>query len=248
MQRGLIHRPRRVVEFQSSPALSGRCNVLGRDPEPRELEFQSSPALSGRCNKGEVEMLASIALFQSSPALSGRCNAPGSPSAFWRWSGFNPHRPFRAGATRGLALDELEHLVVSILTGPFGPVQPWTWRNEAPSAPMFQSSPALSGRCNLHQLFFKFPRKVGFQSSPALSGRCNSPLYRSPPDGQEGDPSRRPPSRDPCSGVWRGVPEPVFKLHHGLRRLARTPRGFCAHLGFAHCPHHRMYGPQSPHP
>ena len=64
--------------------------------------FQSSPALLGRCNLAAGEAYNEEHGFQSSPALSGRCNL----------------RP----EDRGRELN----LEVSILTGPFGPVQPKT--------------------------------------------------------------------------------------------------------------------------
>ena len=163
--------------FQSSPALSGRCNMnLPYWARPFSITFQSSPALSGRCNIGLTAAVFIPILFQSSPALSGRCNSA-------------------SGKVPGQG-----SLLVSILTGPFGPVQ------LAPSPP----APSRWGCFNPHRPFRAgatlgdFPTSPShslFQSSPALSGRCNSPLYRSPPDGQEGGPSRRPPSRDPRPGA-----------------------------------------------
>ena len=186
--------------------------------------FQSSPALSGRCNVGQAGAPGTGRVSILTGPFRPVQHRQGGAACSTSWAYFNPHRPFRAGATS------------------------WGFRQPPSESCAFQSSPALSGRCNHFKTFVEVTDPEGFQSSPALSGRCNSPLYRSPPDGQEGGPSRRPPSRDPRPGAWHRVPKPVFKLHHGLRRFARTPRGFCAHLGFAHCPHHRMYGPQSPHP
>ncbi len=114
---------------------------------------------------------------------------------------FNPHRPFRAGATSTrLGYSPAEVTVVSILTGPFGPVQPSGTPGSMSSTPpasfnphrpfragatggrqpprpllvLFQSSPALSGRCNPRFSSGTFPPSLpAFQSSPALSGRCN---------------------------------------------------------------------------
>ena len=122
--------------------------------EARDLDwgvssvFQSSPALSGRCNSTFATHWFALVAFQSSPALSGRCNSPiglltlgaarvsiltgpfgpVQPSAAlyavaWA-SRFNPHRPFRAGATEAIHPDDVIIIDVSILTGPFGPVQP----------------------------------------------------------------------------------------------------------------------------
>ncbi len=55
---------------------------------------------------------------------------------------FRPVQPARVLAERGFDL-------VSILTGPFGPVQQVEANYEQVSVTEFQSSPALSGRCNL---------------------------------------------------------------------------------------------------
>ena len=156
-------------KFQSSPALSGRCNPRGVEdlvgrvlvsiltgpfgpvqlvPEGATylLRFQSSPALSGRCNQAALGGAGHTLLFQSSPALSGRCNRLFAVSSLRRGC-FNPHRPFRAGATAGRQTFRI--LIVG-----------------------FQSSPALSGRCNMGTSFTVLSWDK-FQSSPALSGRCN---------------------------------------------------------------------------
>ena len=59
-----------------------------------------------------------------------------------------PYRPFRAGAT-GSDSQAPPCGGVSILTGPFGPVQ-HALKSAADTAfQAFQSSPALSGRCNI---------------------------------------------------------------------------------------------------
>ena len=115
--------------FQSSPALSGRCNDAGGGIVKYNIVFQSSPALSGRCNRWNTSTLA--------PKLR-----------------FNPHRPFRAGATYSAAMS-------------------------SSSSSMFQSSPALSGRCNPSNVCGVSALEA-FQSSPALSGRCNDDAYSGP--------------------------------------------------------------------
>ena len=111
-------------EFQSSPALSGRCNraragVGGRPP----WRFQSSPALSGRCNALGMPLSLAQAVFQSSPALSGRCNhlllLVHAPSKAFQSS---PALSGRCNRVDGVRRDLVQRLV-SILTGPFGPVQ-----------------------------------------------------------------------------------------------------------------------------
>ena len=191
------------IGFQSSPALSGRCNLTDDYTLARYVEFQSSPALSGRCNRAAVLEAAAEYGFQSSPALSGRCNVttsscrndhpcfnphrpfragatPGAPCSRAQQMGFNPHRPFRAGATghppqpcgaatsfnphrpfRAGATSHAGHIIftpisVSILTGPFGPVQHSTGEYDT-EAVEFQSSPALSGRCNLKHKALESP-------------------------------------------------------------------------------------------
>ncbi len=83
--------------------------------------------------------------FQSSPAPKGRCNAC---HQYLRRLvvGFNPHRPRRADAT-ATNLSPLLAQIVSILTGPEGPMQR-TCCTSRHSLPVFQSSPAPKGRCN----------------------------------------------------------------------------------------------------
>ena len=88
--------------FQSSPALSGRCNPE-RFPARRvvpEVSILTGPFGPVQHPPDRRRRDLDNILFQSSPALSGRCNYV--------------HRPLPRGGVRG----------VSILTGPFGPVQP----------------------------------------------------------------------------------------------------------------------------
>ncbi len=132
--------------------------------------FQSSPAPKGRCNSPRRWRRASSVMFQSSPAPKGRCNQ---------------REPFVRVVAR----------LVSILTGPEGPMQrrvrtafcrverfnphrprraDATPLNSAPAIlrTRFQSSPAPKGRCNE----IEAPDAVThgqFQSSPAPKGRCN---------------------------------------------------------------------------
>ena len=82
--------------------LTGPFGPVQLSPTPWRMpgrEFQSSPALSGRCNAILEELRGGPMTFQSSPALSGRCNTA-SYAALQSTVCFNPHRPFRAGATR----------------------------------------------------------------------------------------------------------------------------------------------------
>ena len=88
-----------------------------------------------------------VTVFQSSPALSGRCNVEFSGMPNLSIQGFNPHRPFRAGATGSTCHESPPRKC-------FNPHRPFragatsvdTWHEGGKLA--FQSSPALSGRCN----------------------------------------------------------------------------------------------------
>jgi len=88
--------------------------------------------------------------------------------------GFNPHRPLRAGATRpATTAPPPGGRRVSILTGPFGPVQ------RAPAAPGAAPPPGFNPHRPLRAGATRSAmdwicRSVSwFQSSPAPSGRCN---------------------------------------------------------------------------
>ena len=124
-------------------------------PFQNPFQFQSSPALWGRCNRsvwavGDVANVVSILTGPLGPVQ-------------------------RAGASeiRGVH-------VVSILTGPLGPVQPRVVQEAVRLIGVFQSSPALWGRCNFGPGEHVHPIRRAFQSSPALWGRCNP---RGPPPG-----------------------------------------------------------------
>ncbi len=122
MQQREILRHGQAAQFQSSPAPKGRCNSWTDTATTWPDLFQSSPAPKGRCNADCVLFLWATNPFQSSPAPKGRCNLR---DAAW-----------------------VSGRVVSILTGPEGPMQPPG--NSATSTPAkFQSSPAPKGRCNL---------------------------------------------------------------------------------------------------
>jgi len=60
--------------------------------------------------------------FQSSTGLSARCNAHAIASAFGP-EGFNPQRAFRPVATPSCRDQGANQNLVSILNGPFGPLQ-----------------------------------------------------------------------------------------------------------------------------
>ena len=132
--------------FQSSPAPKGRCNgamvsaaLLADDvsiltgpegPMQRHdlrfelnyMPFQSSPAPKGRCNISSCPPTSSRALFQSSPAPKGRCNENNPTILVESIVSIltGPEGPMQpnSATVSGSRLD------VSILTGPEGPMQP----------------------------------------------------------------------------------------------------------------------------
>ncbi len=178
----------------------------GATPKRSSLQVRTSLSPLRRCTRAQPSsnssgMLTSLVVGAMRPtALTDSvrariCKGNGAES-FWSvcWR-FNPHRPFRAGATRvkswrlpGMAevsiltgpfgpvqhtprFDPPKKHDVSILTGPFGPVQP----NEGGQIANKLSVSILTGpfgpvqRMPLNSLR---PYQQ-FQSSPALSGRCN---------------------------------------------------------------------------
>ena len=138
----------RYWPFQSSPALSGRCNAghSGERVHPDSVSILTGPF-------GPVQRAAtaspspSVRSFQSSPALSGRCNG-------------------------GHRLTFAERQVVSILTGPFGPVQPGFRRPPGPRTTRFNPHRPFRAGATYQVAVQKDGNRM-FQSSPALSGRCN---------------------------------------------------------------------------
>ena len=119
--------------FQSSPALWGRCNPQVEPVGVAGAEFQSSPALWGRCNCSTQDGASegNQCFNPHRPFGAGATMAAGSG---WRGQGFNPHRPFGAGATA---------CTLSVMRG----------------LSVFQSSPALWGRCN--EFLYPGPGRVG---------------------------------------------------------------------------------------
>ncbi len=208
--------------FQSSPAPKGRCYPPTATLSVIAPLFQSSPAPKGRCYglahercgerrvsiltgpegpvlRAEKHNSSTTMGFQSSPAPKGRCYISASVAPLWLWS-FNPHRPRRAGATFVRRAEEPRG-VVSILTGPEGPVLRLHARRNAGYRKGFQSSPAPKGRCYqglLHRPGRQVPVSILtgpegpvlragarveatnllFQSSPAPKGRCYRRAWR----------------------------------------------------------------------
>ncbi len=158
-----------TASFQSSPTLSGGCYVSSNCKVARCLPFQSSPTLSGGCYQPAMEILE-------------------------RARGFNPHPPFRVGATGvGSLLAAVAR--VSILTHPFGWVLPqvpqrniFTQQVSILTHPFGWVLPRCSSICcrwtpgfNPHPPFRVgatrksapgLPGAEEFQSSPTLSGGC----------------------------------------------------------------------------
>ena len=158
--------------FQSSPAPKGRCNDARRSTEsglsgfnphrPRRADATYSPTLTARL------------LWGFNPHRPRRADATIAPPDAVRSRGcFNPHRPRRADATWP-GTGAISVSIVSILTGPEGPMQRPALQSRAP-APPFQSSPAPKGRCNKSCTIPGCSIQL-FQSSPAPKGRCNTIL------------------------------------------------------------------------
>ena len=110
--------------FQSSPARGGGCNAAPRRRlPPRLCCFNPHPPVGAGATPIEETLWQVLTRFQSSPARGGGCN-------------------------RAAAHACQSRLQVSILTRPWGRVQPRADRYRRASA-MFQSSPARGGGCNL---------------------------------------------------------------------------------------------------
>jgi len=186
--------------FQSSPAPGGGCNQRrGAGSRPFVVCFNPHPPLGagatqrGRaaCGGTSVSILtrpwgrvqlyqggahADALLFQSSPAPGGGCNDLYRRGLIPR-DGFNPHPPLRAGATVHAHDRHAVAHTVSILTRPWGRVQPWWITSRTLKRTRFQSSPARGGGCNTRSR----PASVcsySFQSSPARGGGCNRRIAR----------------------------------------------------------------------
>ena len=112
-----------IREFQSSPALSGRCNILHYVGMPLYLDVS---ILTGPFGPVQPKIAVIMLSPQSVSILTGPFGPVqryGSEDSLRARGRFNPHRPFRAGATREDIMRPAAVAFVSILTGPFGPVQ-----------------------------------------------------------------------------------------------------------------------------
>ena len=217
-------------EFQSSPAVSSRCNYdrCYRPGATASIVFQSSPAVSSRCNADSDTGIATLStgfnphrlspagatqvttsrpryihtsfnphrlspagatlsaaqlagtrsmhVFQSSPAVSSRCNDSRHATFARSLHRFQSSPASPAGATRTSSADCTVLHAVSILTGCLQPVQLHTVHPALPSRVRFQSSPAVSSRCNVRTSAAICARLVEVS---ILTG-CLQPVQRSP--------------------------------------------------------------------
>ncbi len=139
------------MSFQSPLAPRGGCNPLREFPGPFPL-LVSIPTRPER----RVQPLAiigrpaSFSMFQSPPAPRGGCNARWWSGAVPAGSGFNPHPPREAGATRSTSGCPSRRVParVSIPTRPERRVQPACNASLAGDMSAFQSPPAPRGGCN----------------------------------------------------------------------------------------------------
>ena len=140
------------AKFQSSPARGGGCNVgnhkleLPKRPSVVSIltrpwgrvqpgawraacrlcqsRFNPHPPVGAGATPTHSRMRGGYHRFQSSPARGGGCNATGVCRSRRATSGFNPRPPVGAGATVLKRVVELPTMIVSILTRPWGRVQP----------------------------------------------------------------------------------------------------------------------------
>ena len=169
VQRGRIGK--RIVSILTRPW--GRVQPVGRWlVASYPSRFQSSPARGGGCNRsGSTDSVMGDA-FQSSPARGGGCNRCTTTSARRACSSFNPHPPVGAGATSARP-NNRQSVGVSILTRPWGRVQPKYSDEKRAFLCGFQSSPARGGGCN-GATRRAWGNRARFQSSPARGGGCNA--------------------------------------------------------------------------
>ena len=134
--------------FQSSPARGGGCNRYGS----RRATLQSRVSILTR-PWGRVQQRTRVAkdhirIVSILTRPWGRVQLPNSISIGIPISGFNPHPPVGAGATK--------------------------YRSPSHMPPIsFQSSPARGGGCNLRTTRIRRVKLTPFQSSPARGGGCN---------------------------------------------------------------------------
>ena len=112
-------------QFQSSPALSGRCNACSATASPTSTSFNPHRPFRAGATSMTNPTPRPTNQFQSSPALSGRCNRRRRRRSSLRFGVSILTGPFGPVQPRALSGRD-RRAPVSILTGPFGPVQPAT--------------------------------------------------------------------------------------------------------------------------
>ena len=140
--------------------------------------FQSSPARGGGCNQFARVQHPFVIAVSILTRPWGRVQRRSASVRRRTTSRFNPHPPVVAGATVSScpSTGTLVPHTVSILTRPWGRVQPMATADGSLSHPMFQSSPARGGGCNA-ATSASVTRGSRFQSSPARGGGCNLRKY-----------------------------------------------------------------------
>ena len=214
-------RPRKW--FQSSPARGGGCNLRARHrrtilairfnphppvgagatmDRPRDMVHPRSVSILTR-PWGRVQRLRSVygngrSRFQSSPARGGGCNGSQTSRGVADDDSFNPHPPVGAGATGRAARRYAACAGVSILTRPWGRVQPSKSTPVRGQVSSFNPHPPVGadatrrragrracsrGRFNPHPPVGAGATRSAcatciatrsFQSSPARGGGCNA--------------------------------------------------------------------------
>ena len=198
VQPGLLFGGAPWLAFQSSPALSGRCNLAALIPRLRnQVSILTGPFGPVQHPYIRPRGFKRRGFNPHRPFRAGATRT-GGPGRAPVPRCFNPHRPFRAGATSGQRqrprwasvsiltgpfgpvqlvvdmLDVTDSVLVSILTGPFGPVQ------RAPTA----AQRPFSRRFNPHRPFragatlslgSRFQRLLGF--NPHRPFRAGATLY-----------------------------------------------------------------------
>ena len=136
------------IEFQSSPARGGGCNPADVRRSRRRMGVSILTRPWGRVQPSSVRRAPnSCAGFNPHPPVGAGATCRGGTRRFGSSSGFNPHPPVGAGATPEL-LHRRTADAVSILTRPWGRVQPKHATELLMALATFQSSPARGGGCN----------------------------------------------------------------------------------------------------
>ena len=113
-----------LVVFQSSTGLSARCNLhIQLSKSTKTKRFNPQRAFRPVATKIAHQPGYKLEEFQSSTGLSARCNHELLDMTCTCEVGFNPQRAFRPVATGPPAGFHQAPALVSILNGPFGPLQ-----------------------------------------------------------------------------------------------------------------------------